>query len=311
MTQMGQYPPATHVLAHISDTHLLGEGRSLYGKVPVEERLAAALARLEAGPVRPDALVFTGDLTDLGEPDAYRRLRAAVEPVAQRMGAELIWVMGNHDERAPYASLLFDEPETDAPQDRVYDIRGLRVISLDSTVPGYHHGELSRAQLDWLAGVLAEPAPNGTVLALHHPPVPTPLEVMAVLELHDQPALADVLRGTDVRVILGGHLHYSTHSTFAGIPVSVAAATCYTLDLGADAERLLSGVDGGQSFDFVHIYAEQVVSSTIPASAFPEVTGFSVSYKPMIEAMPADVRHEQLSSKASPLNLNEAAASEV
>lgn len=311
MTQMGQYPPATHVLAHISDTHLLGEGRSLYGKVPVEERLAAALARLEAGPVRPDALVFTGDLTDLGEPDAYRRLRAAVEPVAQRMGAELIWVMGNHDERAPYASLLFDEPETDAPQDRVYDIRGLRVISLDSTVPGYHHGELSRAQLDWLAGVLAEPAPNGTVLALHHPPVPTPLEVMAVLELHDQPALADVLRGTDVRVILGGHLHYSTHSTFAGIPVSVAAATCYTLDLGADAERLLSGVDGGQSFDFVHLYADQVVSSTIPASAFPEVTGFSVSYKPMIEAMPADVRHEQLSSKASPLNLNEAAASEV
>ncbi len=311
MTQMGQYPPASHVIAHISDTHLLGEGRSLYGKVPVEERLVAALQRLEASPVRPDALVFTGDLTDLGEPDAYRRLRAAVEPVAQRMGAELVWVMGNHDERAPYASLLFDEPETDAPQDRVHDIRGLRVISLDTTVPGYHHGELTAAQLDWLAGVLAEPAPHGSVLAVHHPPVPTPLEVMAVLELHDQPALAEVLQGSDVRVILGGHLHYSTHSTFAGIPVSVAAATCYTLDLGADAQRLLSGVDGGQSFDFVHLYADRVVSSTIPATAFPEVTGFSVDYRPMIEAMPPDVRHEQLSSKSSPLNLNEAAASEA
>jgi 3',5'-cyclic-AMP phosphodiesterase len=311
MTQMGQYPPASHVIAHISDTHLLGEGRSLYGKVPVEERLVAALQRLEASPVRPDALVFTGDLTDLGEPDAYRRLRAAVEPVAQRMGAELVWVMGNHDERAPYASLLFDEPETDAPQDRVHDIRGLRVISLDTTVPGYHHGELTAAQLDWLAGVLAEPAPHGSVLAVHHPPVPTPLEVMAVLELHDQPALAEVLQGSDVRVILGGHLHYSTHSTFAGIPVSVAAATCYTLDLGADAQRLLSGVDGGQSFDFVHVYADRVVSSTIPATAFPEVTGFSVDYRPMIEAMPPDVRHEQLSSKSSPLNLNEAAASEA
>lgn len=311
MTQMGQYPPASHVIAHISDTHLLGEGRSLYGKVPVEERLVAALQRLEASPERPDALVFTGDLTDLGEPDAYRRLRAAVEPVAQRMGAELVWVMGNHDERAPYASLLFDEPETDAPQDRVHDIRGLRVISLDTTVPGYHHGELTAAQLDWLAGVLAEPAPHGSVLAVHHPPVPTPLEVMAVLELHDQPALAEVLQGSDVRVILGGHLHYSTHSTFAGIPVSVAAATCYTLDLGADAQRLLSGVDGGQSFDFVHVYADRVVSSTIPATAFPEVTGFSVDYRPMIEAMPPDVRHEQLSSKSSPLNLNEAAASEA
>jgi 3',5'-cyclic AMP phosphodiesterase CpdA len=311
MVQMGQYPPAGHVLVHISDTHLLGGGRALYGKVPVEQRLVEALRRIEAGPVKPDALVFTGDLTDLGEPDAYRRLRAAVEPVAQRMGAELIWVMGNHDERAPYASLLFDEPETDAPQDRVHDIGGLRVISLDTTVPGYHHGELTRAQLDWLAGVLATPAPHGTIVAVHHPPVPTPLEVMAVLELHDQPALAEVLRGTDVRLILGGHLHYSTHSTFAGIPVSVAAATCYTLDLGADAGRLLSGVDGGQSFDYVHVYAEQIVTSTIPAADFPEVTGFSVDYRPMIESMPPDVRHEQLSSKTSPLNLNEAAASDV
>jgi len=311
MTQMGQYPSAGHVLVHISDTHLLGQGRPLYGKVPVEERLADAMRRLEAGPVRPDALVFTGDLADLGEPDAYRRLRAIVEPAAERMGAELIWVMGNHDERAPYASLLFDEPETDAPQDRVHDIRGLRIISLDTTVPGYHHGELTAAQLEWLAGVLADPAPHGTVLAVHHPPVPSPLEVMAVLELHDQPALAEVLHGTDVRMILGGHLHYSTHSVFAGIPVSVAAATCYTLDLGANAARLLSGVDGGQSFDFVHVYENQVVTSTIPLDSFREVTGFSVDFRPMLEAMPADVRLEQLSSKTSPLNLNEAAASDV
>ena len=308
---MGQHPPAGHVLVHISDTHLLGQGRSLYGKIPVEARLAVALERLEAGPVKPDALVFTGDLADLGEPDAYVRLRAAVEPVAARLGAEVIWVMGNHDERAPYASLLFDEVETDAPQDRVHDIRGLRVISLDTTVPGYHHGEITLAQLEWLANVLAEPAAHGTILAIHHPPVPTPLAVMAVLELHDQPALAAVLQGTDVRMILGGHLHYSTHSTFAGSPVSVAAATCYTLDLGADAARLLSGVDGGQSFDFVHVYENQVVTSTIPLDRFPEVTGFSSEYRPMIEQMPADERLEQLSSKSSHLNLNEAAASDV
>ncbi len=309
MTQLGQYPPARHVIVHISDTHLLAEGRPLYGAVPVEQRLAELMARLEAGPIRPNAVVFTGDLADLGEPDAYRRLRAIIEPSVDRLGAELVWVMGNHDERAQYSSLLFDEQPSDAPQDRVHMVDGVRIISLDTTVPGYHHGEISGEQLEWLAGVLAEPAPHGSVLAVHHPPVPTPLEVMAVLELHDQPALAAVLEGTDVRIILGGHLHYSTHSTFAGIPVSVAAATCYTLDLGAEAGRLLSGVDGGQSFDVVHLYDNQVVTSTIPAAAFPEVTGFSTQYRPMIEALTPHQRLEQLSSKASTFNLNEAAAS--
>ncbi|HET8958319.1 MAG TPA: phosphodiesterase [Microcella sp.] len=311
MTQLGQYPPPVRTIVHLSDTHLLGDGRALYGKVPVDERLQRALERIEASALSPDAFVFTGDLTDLGEPDAYRRLRSAVEPVVARMNARLIWVMGNHDERAAYASLLFDAEPTDAPQDRVYDLAGLRVISLDSTVPGYHHGELEPAQLEWLASVLAEPAPLGSILALHHPPVPTPLEVMSVLELHDQPALERVIAGSDIRAILGGHLHYSTHGTFAGIPVHVASATCYTLDLGAPAERLLSGVDGAQSFDVVSVYADRVVSSTVPLAAAPEVTGFAATYRPMIEGMPADVRLEQLSSKASKLNLNEAAASDV
>ncbi|MDO8338067.1 MAG: phosphodiesterase [Microcella sp.] len=306
---MGQHPPVSRVIAHLSDTHLLGEGRPLYGKVPVEDRLRVALERLEASPVDPDAIVFTGDLADIGEPDAYRRLRAAVEPVVQRMGAQLIWVMGNHDERAAYSSLLFDEEPSDAPQDRVHDVSGLRIISLDTTVPGYHHGELDPAQLDWLRGVLAEPARLGSILALHHPPVPTPLEVMAVLELHRQSELADVVRGSDIRAILGGHLHYSTHSTFAGIPVHVASATCYTLDLGADAGRLISGVDGGQSFDLVHVYEDVVVSSTVPLASHPEATGFSSEYRPMIEGMDPDVRLEQLSSKSSHLNLNEAASS--
>ncbi len=307
---MGQYPPAVRVIAHLSDPHLLADGRELYGTVPVEHRLRSALERLEASSVSPHAVVFTGDLADLGEADAYRRLRAAVEPVVARMGAQLVWVMGNHDERAAYSSLLFDEDPNVRPQDRVHDIDGLRVISLDTTVPGYHHGEIAPEQLDWLADVLSAPAPLGSVLALHHPPVPTPLEVMAVLELQRQADLAAVVRGSDVRAILGGHLHYSTHSTFAGIPVHVASATCYTLDLGADARRLLSGVDGGQSFDVVHVYDDVVVSSTVPLAAFPEVTGYSIDYRPLIEQMtPAD-RLERLSSKTSPPSLGESAGPE-
>lgn len=309
MIQLGQYPPAARVIAHLSDTHLLGGGRPLYGSVPVEDRLRVALERLEASAVDPDAIVFTGDLADVGEEDAYRRLRASVEPVVDRMGAQLIWVMGNHDDRIAYASILLDEETDGRPQDRVHDVGGLRIISLDTTVPGYHHGEIDATQLEWLREVLATPAPLGTVLALHHPPVPTPLEVMSVLELQRQHELASVVEGSDIRAILGGHLHYSTHSTFAGIPVHVASATCYTLDLGAGADRLLSGVDGGQSFDLVHVYDEVIVSSTVPLAAHAEATGFSNEYAPMIEGMSPEDRLEQLSSKSSHLNLNEAASS--
>ena len=304
MIQLGQYPAASHVIAHISDTHLLAGGRPLYGKVNTIEHLTQALKQLERSIARPQAIVFTGDLADLGEPDAYVRLRELVEPVAARMGAQIIWVMGNHDERPDYSRLLFDE-ESDAPQDRVYDIDGLRVISFDTTVPGYHHGAVSDDQLDWLADVLSSPAPHGSVLAVHHPPVPTPLlEAMGMLELQDQSRLAEVLRGSDVRAILAGHLHYSTHSTFAGIPVSVASATCYTLDLSAE-DRVLSGVDFGQSINVVHVYEEQLVHSIIPVGDTSEVSAFSAAGWAQIEAMTPEQRLETFSKKTSAFNKGE------
>lgn len=302
MIQVGQYPAPKHVIAHVSDTHFLGGRKPLYGKVDTDAHLAQALSQIEKSGAKPEAIVFTGDLADLGEPDAYSRLRALVEPVAERLGATIVWVMGNHDERADYSSLLFDEVGSDQPQDRVYDINGLRIISFDSTVPGYHHGEVTDAQLAWLADVLKTPAPDGTLLALHHPPIPTPrLEAMGMLELLDQGRLADVLTGTDVRGILAGHLHYSTHSTFAGIPVSVASATCYTLDLTRD-DRVLSGVDFGQSVNLVHLYADRVVHSIVPVGDSPEVTGFSSDAWAQIEAMTPEQRLETFSSKTSAFN---------
>lgn len=304
MIQLGQYPAASHVIAHISDTHLLGGGRPLYGQVNTVDHLTRAMAQLERSSAKPQAIVFTGDLADLGEPDAYERLQRIVLPAAARMNAQVIWVMGNHDERIDYSRLLFGE-ESSLPQDRVYDVDGLRIISFDTTVPGYHHGEITDAQLEWLAAELATPAEHGSILAIHHPPIPTPmLEAMGMLELDDQPRLAAVLRGSDVRAILAGHLHYSTHSTFAGIPVSVASATCYTLDLSAE-DRLLSGVDFGQSVNVVHVYDEQLVHSIIPIGDTAEVSGFPASALPRLEAMTVDERREAFSSKTSSFNMAE------
>jgi 3',5'-cyclic AMP phosphodiesterase CpdA len=302
---LGQYPAAQHIVVHISDTHFLGAGKQLYDQVDTDGNLTRAIEQLEQSGIRPEAIVFTGDLADLGEPEAYTRLRSIVEPAAARLGAQVIWVMGNHDERPQYSSLLFDVEATDAPQDRVYDINGLRIIAFDTTVPGYHHGEMTDAQLEWLADVLSTPAEHGTLLALHHPPVPTPLLwAMEMLELRGQDRLEAVIRGTDVRGILGGHLHFSTHSTFAGVPVSVAAATCYTLALTAK-DRLLSGINADQAMNIVHVYDDRLVHSVVPIGARTEITGFSTDFVEQIEQMTPEQRTAFFSKKTSPFNLGE------
>jgi Icc protein len=171
--------------------------------------------------------------------------------------------MGNHDNRANLRKGLLDQPGNDAPLDHSYFINGLRVITLDTSVPGFHHGELSQSQLEWLDRELETPAPDGTILALHHPPVPSVLDLSVLVELRDQASLAAVVRNSDVRTILAGHLHYSTTGTFAGIPVSVASASCYTQDLNVPVGGT-RGQDGGQAFNLVHVYEHTIVHSVVP-----------------------------------------------
>ncbi|AUZ86454.1 phosphodiesterase [Arthrobacter agilis] len=262
-----EHPRPQHFLLHLSDTHLVAGDGPLYGAVDSEQRLREVFDDLEASGARPQAIVFTGDLADKGEPEAYSKLRALVDPAAARLGARVIWAMGNHDDRAAFRAGLLDERSSvraDAPVDAVHFVDGLRIITMDSTVPGHHHGEFTAEQLRWLAGELEVPAPHGTILALHHPPVPSVQDLAVLVELRDQRSLAGVVRGSDVRTILAGHLHYSTTAMFAGVPVSVASATCYTQDLLFDGGGT-RGRDGAQSYNLVHVYEETIVHSVVPA----------------------------------------------
>jgi len=93
--------------------------------------------------------------------------------------------------------LLGQEPERD-PLDTVVRVGGLRLIGMYSSVPDEVYGELHDAQLHALAVELAEPAPDGTVLVVHHPPIWSTTRQSELVALRDPQRLAAAIRGTDV-----------------------------------------------------------------------------------------------------------------
>jgi Icc protein len=92
-----------------------------------------------------------------------------------------------------------------------------------------------------------------------------------LVELRDQAGLAEVLQGSDVRSIIAGHLHYSSTASFAGIPVSVASATCYTQDLNVPVGGTKAR-NGAQSFNLVHVFEDTVLHSVVPLGAYSQVS---------------------------------------
>jgi len=94
-------------------------------------------------------------------------------------------------------------------------------------------------------------------------------DLAIMVKLREQDSLAEVIRGSDVRSIIAGHLHYSTTAMFAGVPVSVASATCYTQDIVMPGTRAR---DGAQAFNLVHVYDQTVMHSVVPVGRYSEVS---------------------------------------
>lgn len=250
-------------LAHLSDCHLTSEG-VLYNAVVDADaglaKLVAELARAVANGRGFDAIIASGDLTDTGDRKAYQRLSAALSTFA----VPIIYATGNHDVRETFHQELLGRSATESVV-QVRWLKGrLRIVVLDSTIAGAGHGRLSTADLAELAEILASPAPDGTIVVLHHAPIPPPSPLLTyfTLERVSRRALESTIAGTDVRLVLAGHHHLAQSGILGGIPVAVAGSTAIRTDPLAKAGHERTTRSAG--FNLVDLYPDTLTVSVIP-----------------------------------------------
>lgn len=204
-----------------------------------------------------DLVVVTGDIADDGSAEGCALVRDRVGRFAADRRIPHVYAVGNHDRRLGFTTALgtghFDArgadagrllPGLDDERAAVSMVGELRIVTLDSLVPGHVHGVVSRAQLEALRELLRDRAPAGTVLALHHPPVSTPTGPwMAELGLRNRDELAAVVAGTDVSAILCGHFHLQITGQVGGTTVWVSPGVVTRADLTAppNAYRAVNG----------------------------------------------------------------------
>jgi 3',5'-cyclic AMP phosphodiesterase CpdA len=249
-------------LVHLSDTHILPNETDRLQGVDTLQNVRDILQAIEQSGIHPDALVVSGDLANGGEPDSYRRLRAELDPAVARLGTQLIVAIGNHDARPAFRQAMLDTPPTEEPIDYVRWIGDLRVVVLDSTVPGAAYGEVRPQQLDWLSKELSTRAEEGTLLVVHHPPVPDATPLAGLLTLHGADELESVIRGSDVVGVLAGHAHHAITAAFGGAFCYAAPATAYSVDPLLLGQRTLRGVLGG-GYGLIRVIDRRAVALTV------------------------------------------------
>lgn len=219
-------------LIHLTDLHVAADGEPVHSGPGPLRALDAVLTAVREASVEPAAIIISGDLADAGEAGSYAHVAAALAGV----GCPVVCCSGNHDDRAAMRAAGLAPGTGDGPVDHVVWLGGLRVLVLDSSRPGLVRGELTDGQLAWAAGELATPAPEGTVVVLHHAPMPSPVGLDST-RLHRPERLVRVLGGTDVRIVLCGHSHHGSAAEVGGLMVWMGPALTSANDVLTPPDR--------------------------------------------------------------------------
>ena len=223
---------------HLSDLHLNARRERRYG-VDADLALGEVLESC-ASLGELAAVIVTGDVADDGSEAAYRRAREVLLDFACTRGARLVFCVGNHDDRDAFTRSLGsghidaggnDCGVTVGPAGRVCAVSeadGVRIVTLDSLVPGRWYGHLGAEQLRWAAAVLT--SDQSAILAFHHPPVDLGVEIQQRVGLDDRDGLAAVVRPSLVAAILCGHLHQQIAGSVNGVPTWVTPGVFTRID---------------------------------------------------------------------------------
>lgn len=214
------------LIAHISDLHIRPLGEFAARIVDTNMLAERALRAVAAFRPAPDCVIVSGDVTECGRVAEYQ---VAARLLTRLLPMPVYVVPGNHDRRENFRAGLAALPGVTADPDfiqYVVDDFPLRIVMLDSVVPGAGHGELCASRLAFLEASLAAAPGKPTVIVLHHPPLMTGVPGMDVIPLRSTAAVAEIIaRHPQVRVVLAGHHHRAIVAPLHRASVCVAPAT--------------------------------------------------------------------------------------
>ena len=229
------------LIAQISDSHVTAPGEvwgpgGNAGMVDTLAHLAACVAALRALRPAPDIVVATGDLVSAGGAAEYEAVRDVLAPLAM----PVYLIPGNHDDRALMRRVFADHdylPRGGGFLHYAVEDYPVRLIALDTLIPGEPGGRLCSERLAWLAERLREAPDRPTVIVMHHPPFETGIVHMDGMNCEGGEALgALVACHPQVERVLCGHVHRPVQMRWNGTIVSIAPSIAFQVALDLDPE---------------------------------------------------------------------------
>ena len=208
----------------LSDLHVMPPGE-LSDTLDTGARLEQAVEAVIARYGKADFCILAGDLADTGDPAAYRRLQSIIA----RLPIPVHITLGNHDNRAAFLSIFGNQFIAETGKvDKVIDIKGYRIVLLDSSEPGRVDGVLTATQIAWLHARLAEAMDRPVIVVLHHNANALHIESDNIRILEPDAFISALKTHPDIRQVIAGHVHLTSTATWRGLPFTTLSGNHYS-----------------------------------------------------------------------------------
>ncbi len=216
------------LLVQITDTHILSSGEMLYGSTDTAAHLRESVRQINCMQPKPDVVLITGDLVERPDADCYQHLI----DIISALDMPVYVIPGNHDDPQKMVEAFAGTscfPATDDTFQYAIEDFPFRILALNSHCEGTELPEFDQQRLSWLQHQL-NVSDKPVLIALHHPPMTTGIELIDMGGSEWYQGLKSVLaEHSQVRLLICGHCHADLCGRMGQVPVYMAPATSHQL----------------------------------------------------------------------------------
>ena len=212
----------------ISDTHLFADDELEIFGVKSNAKFNEVINRIIAEDSHDaDIILFTGDISQDETPQSYKKAADCLSA----LNIPIYWIPGNHDSLDQAKSVFINTKNFN--RHSTLSLPCWHLIFLNTKMDGRDDGQLSHSELEMLKHeITISPVNKKLAIVMHHHPAPVGTPLIDHYILQNAKEFWDIIVGTNVELIICGHVHGDYRYQYNKVMIETSPATCLQWEKG-------------------------------------------------------------------------------
>ena len=208
-------------IIQITDTHLFKNKTFSLNSVNTNSSFELIINKAKLDLIDSDAIFLTGDLSQDESKESYELISESLS----KLNKKIFWIPGNHDSLINMRSVFntkqnfYKEPVLLTP---LWDF-----IFLNTKKNNQEYGYLPCEELLIIKNELSKNRKNPIAIVMHHHPVEVQTPLIDDYILQNREEFFKIVLGSNVNLIICGHVHNDYSFKYKNICIEAAPATCF------------------------------------------------------------------------------------